>query len=469
MALVVLAAACGCSPKESPVPGAITVRGTERLAWSQAVDGSTLRFRAYVDNSPVALDAATCDNATPEAACSSPLPPLGNGVHTIALTAIDAFSGLESERSAPITVQKVSATATAAGIPSAAPGASPGSLRLETEAATSDGLAYAVDVVATGVKAPAQLVWAPDGRLFVAERDGRVRVVRPGEKEDDREPALDASALLAPPPAGRLGLALHPDFPQNHFVYVSFLAEDSRERTLLRVLRLREVGGTLGEAATLFETTLTAAAAVAGQGDAPRLAFGPDRLLYVALPPGVLFENEPGASTPHASMLRLQDDGRVPLDMPALSGIVANPIAFDWHPSTGALWAVFPGEGAEAMLRPVHEAPASSAAGAERATLPVTAGGGLTSGALRFQRTPEGRLEPALAFVAVPANEALTVVRLSDPPRTERLLAGMFGRIGDVVAGSGGALFLATRNGERTRDAGGTYDDVIVRLTPRAR
>ena len=58
---------------------------------------------------------------------------------------------------------------------------------------------------------------------------------------------------------------------------------------------------------------------------------------------------------------------------------------------------------------------------------------------------------------------------LSEPARAERLLAGMFGRIGDVVAGDQGTLFLATRNGERTRDAGGAYDDVIVRLTPRLR
>ena len=55
---------------------------------------------------------------------------------------------------------------------------------------------------------------------------------------------------------GPLGLALHPDFSRNRFVYVAFLAQDSRERTLLRILRLREVGDTLGEAATLFETPL---------------------------------------------------------------------------------------------------------------------------------------------------------------------------------------------------------------------
>jgi hypothetical protein len=54
-----------------------------------------------VDDRPVDLDAATCDGSTPEAACTSPLPPLTNGIHTITLAAVDRFSGLESERSAP--------------------------------------------------------------------------------------------------------------------------------------------------------------------------------------------------------------------------------------------------------------------------------------------------------------------------------------------------------------------------------
>jgi hypothetical protein len=210
-------------------------------------------------------------------------------------------------------------------------------------------------------------------------------------------------------------------------------------------------------------------AAPEGNADAPHLAFGPDRLLCVALPSGVEFENEPGASAPHASMLRLRDDGRVPLDMPALSGVVANPIAFDWHPSTGALWALFPGGNGEAVLRPVHEAPASSAAEAGRATLRIAAGGERMSGSLRFQRTSEGRRGPARAFVAVPENEALSIVSLAQQVRVENLLAGMFGRIGDVAAGEGGTLFLVTRNAERAGDAGGTRDDLVVRLTPRAR
>ena len=83
------------------------MRGTERLAWAQAGDVSRLRFRAYVDGAAVDLTAATCNSGSPEAECSSPLPTLTNGVHTIAVVNVTASSGVESERTNSITVQKV--------------------------------------------------------------------------------------------------------------------------------------------------------------------------------------------------------------------------------------------------------------------------------------------------------------------------------------------------------------------------
>ena len=324
----------------------------------------------------------------------------------------------------------------------AAPGTRSAPLRLETVVSTSDGLAYAVDIVAAGVKGPAQLAWASDGRLFVAEADGRVRVIRPGERDpgvmewrdsadgdrDVRNLALDARALLDPPPVGPMGIALHPEFRQNHFVYVAFLAQDSRERTALRVIRLRDVGGTLGEAATIFEAPLAVDAANGEWVEAagPRLAFGPDTFLYVALPPGVEFIAEPAASTPHASMLRVRDDGRVPLDLPALEGVPASPIGFDWHPRTGMLWAMFPSEDGDVVLRSLTPGGASGVAEAGRATMRIAEDGGRESGrgetaagVLRFERLPDSRVGSARAFVGLSGSRRAhrPDVRRAEPER----------------------------------------------------
>jgi hypothetical protein len=323
-----------------PVP---PVRGTESLAWTQAGDVSSLQFRAYVDGRPIALDAAACDDSTPVAACTSPLPPLTNGVHTLALTSVFTRSGLESTPTATITVQKLSARAAtgAASFPDAT--AHAGSLRVETVVTAANGLAFAVDIVARGVRAPAQLAWVPDGRLLVAEADGRVRVIHAGEP-DRRKPAHDAHALLRPLPIGPLGLTRHPDFLRNRFVYLSFLAQGRLDRNRLLIVRLREVGDTLGDPATILETSvITTAPTPDAQRDGSVLVEGGP--LLTSARTGSCTWCFPWASSstvsrqragPQTSMLRLSDDGRVSGVGP-LSGVSAHPLGFAWHPSTRAL------------------------------------------------------------------------------------------------------------------------------------
>ena len=506
--LGMLTTACGGpSPQAAPASQS-TSRGSSggpRLAWDQLAPGaeelSLYSFVLYVDGRPDALPGATCGALAPDspsAQCTSPLPALTAGQHTLELATRLTENGvvIESARSAPITytVGGYSAASVTEGARASGATAAPAEPddraappRIETVVSTSDGLAYAVDIVAAGVKGPAQLAWAPDGRLFVAEADGSVRVFRPGQRgaierergdrvDGDNEPgnlALDARVLLDPPPSGPMGIALHPDFARNHVAYVSFLAQDSRERTTLRVVRLRDVGGTLGEAASVFEAPLAMDPADGG----PRLAFGADRLLYVALPPGAQFDREPAASTPYPSMLRLRDDGRVPPDVAAIEGVPASPVGFDWHPTTGALWGVFPAEVGEAVLRPLTASSTSAGAEAGRVALPLAADGcggeancGRTAaGVFRFERVLELGERPARAFVGLPGLDGLTVVTLAEPSRRERLLDGMLGPIDDIVTGDEGALYLAARGVATAGGAGAASRGVVVRLTPQAR
>ena len=80
---------------------------------------------------------------------------------------------------------------------------------------------FAETRVATGLAAPTAMAFAPDGRLFVAEQGGQLRVIKNG-------------ALLATPfltvtvdssgERGLLGVAFDPDFATNRFVYVYYTA-----------------------------------------------------------------------------------------------------------------------------------------------------------------------------------------------------------------------------------------------------
>ena len=411
-----------------------------------------MQFRAYVDTTPVELNAASCNGTIPDSECSSPLPSMTDGVHSIALAAVS--NGLEGERSPSITVQKVSARSvvSVASFPDAR--ISAGGLRFD-RVLTISGVSFTIDIVARGLKGPMQLAALPDGRLLVADADARVRVMRPGEPES-REVALDARQLLQPSPAGGLGLAVHPDFARNRFVYVSFLAQDGPERTLLRIVRLREVGDTLGEPLALFEAPLVVlprASRVADDGaipdersglsEGPRLAFGPDGLLYTLLPAGVEFDNEPAASRPSASLLRITDEGRVPEAEP-LSDVTAHPLGFAWHPSTAALWLIVPGVNGAAVVRSDAASPVSGIGVAGSGVLRITDGAGSSSGALVIQDA--GTTELARAFPQGVDHESIGALRLTVPILAEGLLPGLSDRIIDMVPAGGGTLYLATNN-----------------------
>ena len=479
VAAVIVMSGCGGSspspdrPSSDPpstIPGATTVYGTERLAWLQPGHVSGMQFRAYVDNTPVELNAAACNGTIPDSECSSPLPSMTDGVHSIALAAVS--SGLEGERSPSITVQKLStrSVVSVASFPDAR--VSAGGLRFDA-VVTISGVSFTIDVVARGLKGPTQLAATPDGRLLIADADARVHLIRPGEPES-REVALDARMLLQPSSAGGLGLAVHPDFAQNRFVYVSFLAQDGPERTLLRIVRLREVGRHARRAAGVVRGAARGSSSgsacrrrvVRRPAKAPVWHSAQTGSLYTLLPAGVEFDNEPAASRPSASLLRITDEGRVPEAEP-LSGVTAHPLGFAWHPSTAALWLILPGVNGEAVVRSGADAPVSGIDVAGGSVIRLTDGGGSSSGALVIQDS--GATELARAFPQGIDHESIGALRLTVPIIAERFLDGVSDRIIDVVPAGGGTLYLATSNAGGQEGAPGNSGDVVVRLRPQPR
>ena len=68
---------------------------------------------------------------------------------------------------------------------------------------TADGVRYRAQVIARNLELPWALAFAPDGRLFVTERPGRVRIVENGQLRP--EPALTLTDVFAEREAGLLG------------------------------------------------------------------------------------------------------------------------------------------------------------------------------------------------------------------------------------------------------------------------
>src|SRR5688572_9899945 len=61
--------------------------------------------------------------------------------------------------------------------------------------------------------------FAPDGRIFLTERSGRIRTVRDGRVDPEPWMSLEVVEVAE---SGLLGLALDPDFARNGYVYVAY-------------------------------------------------------------------------------------------------------------------------------------------------------------------------------------------------------------------------------------------------------
>lgn len=254
-------------PSESPP---VVITGRERLGWDQqapdADDLGQYSFVLYVDGSPVVLLNATCGvlaGEGPNAPCSSPLPALLPGQHTLELGTRITRGGtvLESARSALLVVMVSGAAAV--GLTSVRP--------QTTERRAPDDAPYLIETAARGLDEPTALARTPDGRLLIAERLGRVRIAEAGLLLDT--PAVELADADAGSDEG-WSLALAPDFGASRHVYVSYIARDTGGSRVGRVVRLREVGGILAERAVIFDD-------LPAQSGALRTRIGPDGALYV--------------------------------------------------------------------------------------------------------------------------------------------------------------------------------------------
>jgi aldose sugar dehydrogenase len=176
---------------------------------------------------------------------------------------------------------------------------------------------------------------APDGRLFVTEKDeGKIAIVRDGEIMPEpfaQLPVIDGGET------GLLGIALDPDFPRAPWVYAYY--SDANDG-MNKVVRIRADG----DRGTDVQTLLATVPATNGYHNGGDLAFGQDGMLYVSV--GEAHESE-RAQDPNdlgGKILRLEPDGSVPPDdplgpdSPVFAMGIRNSFGLCVDPVTGDLW-----------------------------------------------------------------------------------------------------------------------------------
>lgn len=192
-----------------------------------------------------------------------------------------------------------------------------------------------VEIIAEGLQAPRSIDISKDGRIFISEKRGSIRVVDNGTLLT--EPVGDIKAENIGD-AGLLGLTLHPNFTQNHLFYVYYTYSNSTG-LFNKVLMLKESNNRIIDSKTILD-------GIPGDDyrDGGRIKFGPDGKLYVSTGDASIPELSQDLNSLSGKILRINEDGTVPQDNPFSNSPVfaygfRNVQGLAWAPNSGALYS----------------------------------------------------------------------------------------------------------------------------------
>jgi aldose sugar dehydrogenase len=319
-----------------------------------------------------------------------------------------------------------------------------------------------VQVLAENLDVPWAVDIAEDGRLFFTERLGRIRVI-------------DNNGMLLPDPAayinveqnsesGLLGLALHPNFTENHLLYV-YHTYSNGSAVLNQVLMLTEKDNKIVESKVIIDKI-----PAADRNDGGRIKFGSDGKLYIATGDARQSELAQDAGSLAGKILRLNPDGSIPEDNPFEGSPVysyghRNIQGLAWHPMTGELYASEHGvEGNDEinLIKPgTNYGWPIEDCNAEKFEKPIVCfNPAIAPAGMTFAASDSLGYQNDILLATLKAQHIRLIDLESDIE--SNILTG-FGRIRDVIEASDGSLYVTTSNKDG-RAVPEQDDDKILRI-----
>jgi glucose/arabinose dehydrogenase len=201
---------------------------------------------------------------------------------------------------------------------------------------------FAARELATGLRSPTAMAVAPDGRIFVCEQKGTLRVIKGG--------VLLSTPFATVPVDGQrerglIGVTVHPDFPDTPYVYVYYTAFKPTVHN--RLSRYTASGDKAVPGSEKVLVDFPPLDRDIHNGGA--LHFGPDGMLYVGVGENGVPTNAQSLAVPLGKLLRFDAGGGIPADNPFFaqtSGLarsiwalgLRNPFTFAFDRGTGRLF-----------------------------------------------------------------------------------------------------------------------------------
>ncbi|MDR2350414.1 MAG: PQQ-dependent sugar dehydrogenase [Deltaproteobacteria bacterium] len=208
-------------------------------------------------------------------------------------------------------------------------------------------------VVLSGLEAPWGMIWGPEGKLWITERQGK-RVIEADPATGAKTTLLEVpDAKIGPQHEGLLGLALAPDFDSSGKFYLTYTYMDGdKELHKVAVYDHDKAKKTLANPRDVI-----AGIPAGSDHQGGRLVFGPDGMLYLSK--GELGHNQganrclpnearrlPTAEEVAAKdysayvgkILRIKPDGGIPDDNPVLNGVKSHVFTLGHRNPQGLKW-----------------------------------------------------------------------------------------------------------------------------------
>jgi glucose/arabinose dehydrogenase len=202
---------------------------------------------------------------------------------------------------------------------------------------------FAESLVTSDLQSPTAMALAPDGRIFVCEQGGDLRVIKNGVLLPTSFVSLNVDSGGE---RGLLGVAFDPNFAVNQYVYVYYTARTPVLHN--RVSRFTAIGDVAVPGSEVVVLELNALSGATNHNGGA-LHFGADGKLYIGVGDNANSANAQTLSNLLGKILRINPDGSIPTDNPfytTTSGVnraiwalgLRNPFTFAVQPGTGRIF-----------------------------------------------------------------------------------------------------------------------------------